>query len=1004
MADQTLDQLTDSPSAEETDNLYATRNGNSIRMKLGVALASRVPTARQVTTATGLSGGGTLSQNLTLGLDVNALTEDTTPDLAADFVLAHDASSGEPRKVRMNRVGSGTTGGTTSTPDFATVAVPNQTSIVAATPGETLTFSQGANVVITTNAASKTVQIGTSGLVPSTISIGAGQGLSGGGSLIANRSLAVDIAGQSEDTSPDLSADYVLSHDTSAGVLRKVRMSLLSSSFYTLPTATSSRLGGVRIGNGFSYDEATGILSVAPTGTSYVLPAATDAIRGGVRIGNGLTVTGDLLSNPNPTPYVLPPAGVNALGGVKQGQGVQIAADGTISATAQSTGGDGAFRPETYGAIRGAGLTQQQRESNATSINTCWTQAAAVKGRVDMGGGTWEIYGPLTLTGISNLRIEGDWCTIRQFQSGVSVVSISTGSQITLTGFMLAYQASQTSGADAVSGDTYPAALRLNSVTNCRFADIDTRNAWVHIGLSGGTGSFSNSFTNVRVNLAAGQAWGLVYKIGNGNNFINLRISGGTTVQAVTGGVYIGSVDQVAFTNLVVETVDTARAMSFVTVSAASITGGVIIGVRPRATAGFAGIVHGGVGSTIQLTGVHVAGTVLDATGQTLTDAAVFMGEDGAAFLIANMTLTGTSKSGTPRFSLIGHTTSAAAKNVTGTFQQVRLDTNPSSPHRLDDLSIATVDPTSELLVGPVLSYNSVVGDVTGGLYSIGDESLTAYPAVHGRHIQATAPLTAERTVTLSRNIDRPYASSAYSAPRTVRGATMRITRMASSTGAALLTVANHNGSSIVGLAANQSVLIVFDGTNFVMVPGSLATGGGGGEASVVYATTAEAVAGTSTTTVMNPARTKEAYNAFAAANEITGTQTQVLGFDAAGNAAAVKMTRTITVSVVAESVAVTVGTTVRRIMMPFSMKLSAIRAFLPTAGTTATTVDVNVSGTSILTTPLTVAANTSVASATAFTTASAGTITQGGVVDVDIDAAGVSARGLQVTLVGIEV
>jgi hypothetical protein len=90
--------------------------------------------------------------------------------------------------------------------------------------------------------------------------------------------------------------------------------------------------------------------------------------------------------------------------------------------------------------------------------------------------------------------------------------------------------------------------------------------------------------------------------------------------------------------------------------------------------------------------------------------------------------------------------------------------------------------------------------------------------------------------------------------------------------------------------------------------------------------------------------------------------------------------------------------------MMPFSMKLSAIRAFLPTAGTTATTVDVNVSGTSILTTPLTVAANTSVASATAFTTASAGTITQGGVVDVDIDAAGVSARGLQVTLVGIEV
>ena len=60
----------------------------------------------------------------------------------------------------------------------------------------------------------------------------------------------------------------------------------------------------------------------------------------------------------------------NTIGGVKQGQGVAIAADGTISATAASTGGDGAFRPETYGAIRGTGLTQQQRESNATNINT----------------------------------------------------------------------------------------------------------------------------------------------------------------------------------------------------------------------------------------------------------------------------------------------------------------------------------------------------------------------------------------------------------------------------------------------------------------------------------------------------------------------------------------------------------------------------------------------------------------------------------------------------------
>ena len=66
-------------------------------------------------------------------------------------------------------------------------------------------------------------------------------------------------------------------HDVSSGLLRKVKLALLSSSSYSLPTASASKLGGIRIGSGFTYDETSGILSVAPTGTSYVLPAATDA-------------------------------------------------------------------------------------------------------------------------------------------------------------------------------------------------------------------------------------------------------------------------------------------------------------------------------------------------------------------------------------------------------------------------------------------------------------------------------------------------------------------------------------------------------------------------------------------------------------------------------------------------------------------------------------------------------------------------------------------------------
>jgi hypothetical protein len=1008
MPDQTLDQLVDSASAQDTDNLYATRNGNSIRMKLAVALASRAPTNRIINTLGGIKGGGNLDSDRNLELDVNGLSEDLAPDLTNDFVLSHDTSTGQPRKVRMNRIGSSTGGGgETSGPSFSIIASAGQTNVSATTPGEILNFAAGANIQIQTDAAAKTVRWLTTGLASSSIAINAGAGMTGGGNLTTNRSLSVDIAGLSEDTAPDSGADYVMTHDSSSGLLRKVRLALLSSSSYSLPTASANRLGGVRIGNGFTYDELSGILSVAPTGTSYVLPAASATTRGGIRIGAGLTINGDLLTNANPTPYVLPPAGVNDLGGVKAGQNITIAPDGTISASGGGSSGatESAFKPETYGAIRGTGLTQQQRESNATAINTCWTQASTIKGRVDMGGGTWEIYGPITLSNVSNVRIDGDWCTIRQFQTNVSVMSITNASQITLTGFMLSYQSNQIVGLDPVGGDSYVAALRLNGITNCRFSDLDTRNAWVHIGLSGGTGSFSNTFTNTRLNLATGQSWGLVYRGGNGNNFVNLRVSGTASAQAVSGGVYVSAVDQLAFTNLICENLDATRPLSFTSVRAATVTGGVFSAIRPRAVAGYGVVVHGSTGTMIQLTGIHVGGTVLDGTTQAMSEVSIFGGEEGCAFLVANLSVSGTTKDGAPRFSLLGHTSAAAARNLSGTFQQVRLDTNPASPHRIDDLAVASVDPTSDSLMGPLLSYNSVLGEVTGSLYVAGDESLTVYPAVHGRHIQVNSPLTAERTITLSRQIDRPYASGSYSAPRTVRGATMRITRTAASSGIALLTVANHNGTSIVALSNNQSVLIVFDGTNFVMVPGSLSgSSGGSGGTTVVYATTVEATTGTSTNTVMNPARTKEAFNAFAAENELTGTQGQVLGFDTAGNAVAVKLTRTVLVPLVAESVVVTVGVSVRRIAMPISMKLIAVRVFIPFAGTTTTTVDVNVSGVSILTAPLSVAGNSSTASTSAFTSASGGTISQGAVLDFDIDAAGTGAKGVQVTLVGHEV
>ncbi len=84
---------------------------------------------------------------------------------------------------------------------------------------------------------------------------------------------------------------------------------------YTLPTASATVLGGVKVGANLSID-ANGVLSAtASGGTTYTLPIASAVTLGGIKIGNGLTIdangvvtanaagqyvnkTGDVMSGP----------------------------------------------------------------------------------------------------------------------------------------------------------------------------------------------------------------------------------------------------------------------------------------------------------------------------------------------------------------------------------------------------------------------------------------------------------------------------------------------------------------------------------------------------------------------------------------------------------------------------------------------------------------------------------------------------------------------------------
>ena len=107
-------------------------------------------------------------------------------------------------------------------------------------------------------------------------------------------------------------------------------------------------------------------------------------------------------------------------------------------------------------------------------------------------------------------------------------------------------------------------------------------------------------------------------------------------------------------------------------------------------------------------------------------------------------------------------------------------------------------------------------------------------------------------------------------------------------------------------------------------------------------------------------------------------------------------------ISVSADNTDLQTGTGLVTLRAPFAMDLYQIpRASLTTNGTTQTTVDINVGGTTIMTTnKLTIDANegtsTTAATAAALTTTS---ISDDDQITIDVDTAGTGARGLKVTL-----
>lgn len=184
-----------------------------------------------------------------------------------------------------------------------------------------------------------------------------------------------------------------------------------SGSTYTLPAATGSTLGGVKIGSNItvssgtislSKTNVTNALGYTPptTDTKYTLPNATSSVLGGVKIGSNITVSYGTISltkanvtnalgytpPTTDTKYTLPTGNASTLGGVRLSD--------STSSTSSTNGGIAATPAAVKAAIAEAKLAAWPIGSIYMSVSS--TSPAT------LFGGTWERISERFLLGASS--------------------------------------------------------------------------------------------------------------------------------------------------------------------------------------------------------------------------------------------------------------------------------------------------------------------------------------------------------------------------------------------------------------------------------------------------------------------------------------------------------------------------------------------------------------------------------------------------------------------------
>lgn len=197
-----------------------------------------VPTSTTITTGTGLTGGGDLSTNRTLSLDINGLTADTP--VAADSIPFYDASGSDINKCTITTLmgvidhgslaglsdddhsmyskADGTRWTTTPTASRAVISNASGYLVVSSVTSTELGYVSGVTSSIQT-------QLGNKANTSTTVS--AGGALTGGGDLSTNRTITLDINALTSTTVA--SGDELIVYDISVPGYRKITASQLGA-------------------------------------------------------------------------------------------------------------------------------------------------------------------------------------------------------------------------------------------------------------------------------------------------------------------------------------------------------------------------------------------------------------------------------------------------------------------------------------------------------------------------------------------------------------------------------------------------------------------------------------------------------------------------------------------------------------------------------------------------------------------------------------------------------